>query len=202
MITIVGNLKGGTGKSTVVLNLALWLADQERDIKVLDLDPQGTLSDTIEVREEEEFEPRLQQVKSIPDQVSGELLIDIGSSDLAAMRKAVARAHRVVIPVAPSQADVWSTQRFMKIIEDARPKGKRLQLMAFINRADTHPLTRETGEALEALGQLKGLKVLPHRLGQRTAFRRSFSEGLGVFEMEPRGKAAMEVTELATTLFD
>ena len=43
MLTVVGNLKGGTGKSTVAFNLAVWLAHDRPGVRVFDLDPQATL---------------------------------------------------------------------------------------------------------------------------------------------------------------
>jgi chromosome partitioning protein len=78
---------------------------------------------------------------------------------------------------------------------------KSPELLAFVNRADTNPAVRETNEAQEALKQLPGMKIVMARLGYRTVFRRSFSEGLAVFELEPNSKAAIEVNALATVLF-
>ena len=43
--------------------------------------------------------------------------------------------------------------------------------------------------------------MLEPRLYQRTAYRRSFSEGLAVFEMDPKSKAAHEVETLGQVLF-
>ena len=60
MITVIGSLKGGSGKSTVTFNLAVWLAMAEVDVMVIDADPQATLSDVAEVRAEEGFEPQVQ----------------------------------------------------------------------------------------------------------------------------------------------
>ena len=48
MITVIGSLKGGSGKSTVTFNLAIWLALAECDVAVIDADPQATLSDALE----------------------------------------------------------------------------------------------------------------------------------------------------------
>lgn len=52
MITLIGNLKkGGTGKSTVTFNLALWVATRHnKHVIVYDLDPQATTSDAFEIR--------------------------------------------------------------------------------------------------------------------------------------------------------
>ena len=74
--------------------------------------------------------------------------------------------------------------------------------ISFINRADTHPAATENAETNEVLQQIPGMSVLDEVLSQRMAFRRSFSEGLGVFELEPRGKAAMELNILAERLYD
>ncbi len=36
MITVIGSLKGGSGKSTITFNLAIWLAMAEVDVAVVD----------------------------------------------------------------------------------------------------------------------------------------------------------------------
>lgn len=202
MITVVGNLKGGTGKSTVVFNLALWLANADHSVVLCDLDPQNTLRDAVDVRVEEGYEPTVSVFGTIPKKSKGNVLIDIGLSDMDAARSALGRADRVLIPVTPSQADVWATQQFLAIIEEStRANGKKPEVLCFINRADTHPSATENVETQEVLRQIPGLDVLDQSLSQRMAFRRSFSEGLGVFELEPRGKAALELNALAKTLY-
>ena len=57
MLTVVGNLKGGTGKSTVAFNLAVWLAHGKAGVRTFDLDPQATLTDVAQVRLEDGYEP-------------------------------------------------------------------------------------------------------------------------------------------------
>ncbi|WP_018872097.1 AAA family ATPase [Thioalkalivibrio sp. ALJ16] len=206
MQTVVANLKGGTGKSTVAFNLALWLLESRRRALAVDLDPQRTLSDVLEVRQEEGFEPMLE---AAPDLEAAraragdydEILIDVGASDMAALMAAVEGADRVLIPVPPSQADVWSTYRFVTRIQEQRGARERPEILAFINRADTHQAVRETDETHEALQQIEGVRLLKPRLKQRMAFRRSFSEGLSVRELEPRGKAAAELDALAVAVF-
>lgn len=204
MITVVGSYKGGTGKSTISFNLAVWLATQGFDVEAVDLDPQSTLTDVCDVREEEEIEPRIKLTRKLSDAPRAEglqTIVDIGTADMKAMRHALSIADQIFIPVPPSQADVWSTQRFIKLIQKAR-KGKEMPLMfAFVNRADTNPAIRETSETQEALKMIPGLKLVMARLGLRTTFRRSFSEGMAVFEFEPRGKAAAEMNALATVMF-
>lgn len=203
MITVVGNLKGGSGKSTVTFNLALWLARAGTPVVAYDLDLQCTLSDVAQVRQEEGYEPALKvytRYHPKSQEEKAEVLMDIGAANMAGMKRALASADRIVVPVAPSQADIWSTQRFLYIIA-SEVKDKPPEVVIFVNRADTHTSIRESDEAEEALKKLPGIKVLPTRLCQRTVYRRSFSEGLAVFELEPSGKAAQEFKELAKLLY-
>ncbi len=207
MITVIGNLKGGSGKSTVTFNLAVWLAHLRVKAVSFDLDPQATLSDVAEVRRDEGFKPDIviYRAENDPGAIvqypNAEILVDVGASNLWAMRQAINMANRILIPVTPSQADIWSTQRFLNIVSEALQVEPHPRILAFINRADTHISVRESDEAEEALASLPGVSVLQARLAQRTMFRRSFSEGLGVFELEPTGKAAREFHHLAKLLY-
>ena len=206
MITVVGNLKGGCGKSTVTFNFAVWLALRGAKVAIYDLDPQRTISDVIEVRNEEAFEPRVEVHHSSTDlaqqlqHADGEILIDVGIADIEAMRTAITLADRIVIPVPPSQADLWSTQRFLGMINEFTPE-RTPSLYLFVNRADTHHAVRESDETEEALAALNSATLLTNRLHQRTAYRRSFSEGLGVFELQGDSKAAIEFNQLASLLY-
>jgi chromosome partitioning protein len=205
MVTVIGSLKGGSGKSTVTFNLAVWLAMAEVDVLVIDADPQATLSDVAEVRGEEGFDPPIRVLGSAhlnEETVSQaqETLIDIGTASMDNIRNALMLADRVVVPVPPSQADIWSTQRFIQFVESV-VKGRDLPMLGFINRGDTHHAVRETNEAAAALVSLPGIRFIKSRLSQRTVYRRSFSEGLAVFELEPRGKGAMELNSLVATLY-
>ncbi|MEW8397169.1 MAG: AAA family ATPase [Candidatus Thiodiazotropha sp.] len=205
MITVIGSLKGGSGKSTVTFNLAVWLEMAEAEVLVVDADPQATLSDVSEVRAEEGYEPFL-NIKDVSalsrKKLRGydEVLIDVGTSDIDAMKLALALADRVVIPVPPSQADIWSTQRFISFLDEA-VDGERPELLTFINRADTHHAIRESDEAAAALVSLPDVEFIKYRLCQRTVFRRSFSEGLAVYELDPRGKGSKEFYALTAALY-
>lgn len=205
MITVIGNLKGGTGKSTVTFNLSLWVATNRNvHVTVYDFDPQATLTDALEIRAEDGYQPNIipdNQIDNLNKEGQNtEVLIDIGMSDMEAMKKAIKAADRVLIPIAPSQADVWSTQRFIAMV--AEICGQNMpEMIGFMNRSDTHRAVRETDEAFEALSTLDGLRMLDERLYQRTAYRRSFSEGMAVFEMDKKSKAAEEIDSLGSALY-
>jgi len=205
MITVVGSLKGGSGKSTLTFNLAVWLTMAEMGVQVIDLDPQATLRDVAEVRDEEGYRPaiKVSGKKALDSDKLGkadEVLIDIGTADLERMKQAIKIADRILVPVPPSQADIWSAQRFIQFVKSLQPR-QGLEIIGFINRGDTHHAVRETDEAAAALISLPGIRLLKPRLSQRTIFRRSFSEGLAVFELNARAKGSREFNALCAALY-
>lgn len=206
-ITVIANLKGGSGKSTVTFNLGLWLQTMGQTVVVYDLDPQGTLGDVAETRQEEGYEPELvvfqgeekleKQLRSHP----GQVLVDVGAGNMDAMKHAIKVADRILIPVPPSQPDVWATQRFLSIVDEATGKARQPEILSFVNRADTHYAIRESDQTEELLTQLPGITLVPHRLCQRTIYRHSMSEGLAVFELSSTSKAAEEFSVFARALY-
>lgn len=208
MITMIGSLKGGSGKSTLTFNLAIWLIRANRRVLVIDADPQATLSDVVDVRREEGFQPPIELTGSAalaePHYLRqfDETLIDVGTADMEAMKRAIVIADRILVPVPPSQADIWSAQRFIHFVESlVAGRSSRPEICGFINRADTNQAIRETSEAAAALVSLPGIRYLKPRIATRTVYRRSFSEGLAVFELEPRGKGAKEWNALMAALY-
>ncbi len=208
MITVVANLKGGSGKSTVVFNLALWLQMKGQPVVAYDLDPQQTLMDVAEVRREEGYAPALQvyppreslleDLNYHPKNVH--VLVDVGAANIDAMKQAIKTSDQIIIPVPPSQPDVWATQRFMDIVEDATG-GQYPKMRAFVNRADTHCAVRESDDTEDAIKQIANIDLISNRLFQRTIFRRSLSEGMAVFEMSKRSKATDEFNTFAGSVF-
>ena len=208
MITVIANLKGGSGKSTVTFNLGLWLQMKGQPVVAYDLDPQQTLTDVAEVRREEGYAPPLQvnqprgslldDMKYHPQQT--QVLVDVGASNMDAMKLALSVADRIIIPVPPSQPDVWATQRFLNIVNELDNSNKP-EMRVFVNRADTHRAIKESDETEAVLEQLPGVKLIPQRLYQRTVYRRSLSEGMSIFEISRRSKAVDEFNRLAGILY-
>ncbi len=143
MITVIGSFKGGSGKSTTSFNLAVWLLTQDFTTAIFDLDPQQTLADASDFRAEDNHQPVLKvlspKTKVYEKLIEAgkshtEVLVDIGNSDMNAVRKAYRAADRIIIPVLPSQSDVWSLQRFLKYLDTLETKPG-LEVVTFINRS-------------------------------------------------------------------
>ena len=145
MITVIGSLKGGSGKSTVTFNLAIWLAMAEADVAVIDADPQATLTDALEVRREEGFQPMVDRLDATALQDASalgkrqEVLVDVGTASMDNLRQAIAFADRLLVPVPPSQADIWSTQRFLRFIDAIVGKRNRKpEVLGLVAGMDKH----------------------------------------------------------------
>jgi chromosome partitioning protein len=71
----------------------------------------------------------------------------------------------------------------------------------FLNRTDPLGGSKETREAAEAISMLKSATALAARLSQRVWLCRTLSEGLAVFEMEPRDKGSIVFLNLTQALY-
>jgi len=57
--------KGGTGKTTIATNLACLRAKQDKDVLIVDTDPQGSASFWCGVRDEESISPKIYAIQKI-----------------------------------------------------------------------------------------------------------------------------------------
>ena len=66
-----------------------------------------------------------------------ETLIDVGTADMESLRLALSLCDRVMVPVQPSQADIWSVQRFVHLVTSVE-REQPPEVIGFINRG-RHP---------------------------------------------------------------
>jgi chromosome partitioning protein len=208
MITVIGSLKGGSGKSTVTFNLAVWLSLAGQKVLAMDLDPQATLTDVADVRAEEGYQPQVHvrgrraMAEGVDFSTYDEVVIDVGTADMDSLKRALMLADKIVIPVPPSQADVWSTQRFIRFVSSIVSKrNSPPEVCTFINRVDMQSAANESYETAAALVSLPGARFLLPRLSQRPVFLHSFSEGLAAMELDPRDPGVREFNALAAELY-
>ena len=87
---------------------------------VIDLDPQATLRDVAEVREEKGYKPFVsvkgkQHLDTQDIKDADEVLIDIGTAIWKMMKKALTMADRVIVRFLLPRQIFWSTQRFYSV---------------------------------------------------------------------------------------
>ena len=206
MIICVGHQKGGVGKTTTAVNIAIKRASTGKKVLFVDADPQGSAGKFFMLREEENREPSItcmaltgkavyQQIPKVVDMFD-DIIIDTGGRDTEGFRASLLIADTFLIPVLPGQFDYWETEALPEILSMARVNNPELRACAFINKADTHPGISLVGETIEAIEQLEGIELLKSKIYYRVAYRKAAELGVAVHELTGKfknHKAVMEV---------
>lgn len=209
----VANTKGGVGKTTVALNIAIARALAGRDVWLIDGDRQGTAQDAIAIRAHRGHTPGI-ACANYPDgpllrtQVQqqqhkfDDIIIDAGGRDSTALRAALVLSDVLVVPFQPRSFDVWSLGQIVALIDEARSVRDGLRACALLNCADPGEASTDNAEAAEAVAEFSQLEYLPTPLRRRKSFANAAGQGLSVLELKPADrKACDELNALLAMLF-
>jgi chromosome partitioning protein len=196
-ITAVVNQKGGSGKTTIALNLAAAMAEGGARVLLIDADPQQTAQDWAAVREA----PPPFQVLGLSKPVLhrdlpriaadyDHVVIDGAPRNYEVARSAILAADLVLIPVQPSGADFWASRETVRLVQEAY-SFKETQKSAFVvsRKIGRSALGRDINEALAEFN----LPILRAGTSQRVAYAETLTGGSTVIESQPHGPAAEEI---------
>lgn len=122
-VVAILNPKGGSGKTTLVTNLARALHESGRSVLVVDSDPQGSARDWHAVSEANPIPlvalDRANNLSTIGSMAGTyDCIVIDGAAKLENMIAAAIRASDLIlIPVQPSPYDVWATSDLVDIIK-------------------------------------------------------------------------------------
>lgn len=210
-IILVGGDKGGVGKSTTAAMLAAccatrwpttlidtdihrdtysWAAARARDFPHLP-----------KVRARHELEG-IGEIACREAEEGRRVVLDVGGRDAELLRVAMSVAHVMILPVCPSQLDLFSCKRMARRVAEVRRWNPLLGAHFFVNRAETNWVLRHVNEeALEVCRTFEPIigtaETMWHR---RMIYMRSMSDGTATHEREDAGhaQAAEEVWALAS----
>jgi len=213
VILVIGGEKGGTGKTTLAVNIAVERAKSGADVLLVDTDPQGSSNYWAEVRGDENIEPVIRCIQKYGKGLAKQLhdlqgryedvIVDAGGRDSIELRMAFAVANKAYIPVQASGFDMWTIMRMSQTVEQASILNPEMQASLVINRAPTNPGVREAAEAQEYVAEYQNLEMCPITVHERIAFRKAASEGRAVSELKRLDeKAAKEVKALYKVIYD
>lgn len=187
--------KGGAGKTTLAVNLAIAAELDRKSAAVIDLDPQASASNVGDMREAETpaimsvQAARLDKVLDAAEESGADfVVIDTAPHSQNESLRAAKRADLILMPCRPTVLDLQAVSRTIDLADLAR-----VPLVAVLNAVP--PQGRVGDEAVEALAQYN-VTVAPVQIVQRAAFYHALTAGLGVQEYEPSGKAAQEIKQL------
>jgi chromosome partitioning protein len=211
MILVAGGIKGGTGKTTLAVNLTVFRAALGRDVLLVDADDQGSAAEFTKLRGEEMENVGYTCIrldgKEVRDQVQrledkyDDVIIDTGGRDTTSQRAALVIADILIAPFGPRSPDVWTLERVEELVSDAKAVNPELNAYSFINCADHQGSYNE--ETREVLTDSEHIDFIDAHLGDRKAFGIAFDYGQGIIEYTPRNKKAIrELKELYGAIFD
>ena len=175
-IIAVCNTKGGTGKTTVALQLAIARARQGKKVWFVDGDRQQTGALALSLRLEQKGKKEVPfatysdgkslqfNVRKLSDQFDT-VIIDVGGFDATTMRAAMMLCDLLLIPFQPRSFDSWALPKMHTLLEEVQSMRGEFPAYALLNSAD--PNSVDNKEAEEAL-QDHEVPELP--AGQKKSF--------------------------------
>jgi len=215
MILVCGGVKGGTGKTTTAVNLGIERARRGAKILLVDADPdQESLTDYIANRAERKPEPLVNviQVKGTTTSKSlmamskdyDDVIVDCGGFDSVELRQAVLVCQAWIVPLNPTQMQVWTMPKLKEVLDGANAMRGDSQLMAYLlgMRLSTNSATRSRGDLQTVAQEFEGFGVLSTMVHQRVAFERAEALGLAVTELEKPSESDRKAQDAIAMLHD
>ena len=200
-VITISQQKGGTGKTTLAVHLALaFIKYHNLKVAIIDTDPQGSLGKWFMIRTEKknsddnltfktaslwgaQYESKT--LKNDHDIV----VIDTPPKIESDARPAIEAADLVIIPMAASHVDFWATGAIVEIAKKANKK-----ILVQINRSSQRSkLINKTNEFIKSL-DLSSTKTI---IGNRQIYTSAMGEGKTAVEKQKKGAAVEEIKNLS-----
>jgi len=200
MRVIAAEGKGGGGKTTTVINVALTARQQGLKVGLIDADPQGSLRDWRHARGSADIPVRSCRAPELPEVIGlakrahfDVVLVDMPPGFGAETLSAIRAADFVLLPLRPTVIDLAVTRRWVELLRSAGIRhGAMLNAAPPRRQGADAPSVRDARAALHRLGvvhwagQITGRLIVPQAI----------IGGRGVAEVDPTGPAAGEYASL------
>ena len=192
--------KGGTGKTTLTIHLAVEAARSSMKTLIVDVDPQGSATTWWRRRSQEQPALVSAHRKTLAETLSraGELgyglvIVDSAPHSSDTAREGVRLSDAVVIPTRPAILDLDAIGASIAlVVDESTPSQIVLNACPPPGRYGDPRIVSEARTAL----QTYGIDVCPVAISQRAAFSHALIDGRSVSELDPGGKASAEIRTL------
>lgn len=202
-IITIANQKGGSGKSTVCVNLAVKLLEFKQKVLVMDTDPQKSIESFTNIRESESNASKKLRHFTLSNRTGNiaeslkqfielyeYIIIDTGGIDSQESRKAMLYADSIILPTTASQFDVEVLYTMLETISEIKDINEEVQICILMNKISTNVfldkdlIDYKNGvlEIQQKLGLTNDFHLLNSTLKERVAYKRAVGEGLGITE--------------------
>lgn len=200
MIISIINQKGGTGKTTVAVNLALAFLLDGYNVLVIDADKQGTATQFRDYRrglDKKQFPmvqistPTIQQ--DVPKFNFDIIIIDAGGYDNKTFRGCMVVSDLIIVPCQPSGADLWSTETTFKILEEAREYNLKFKVYGLLNMIDSKTkVLKDIPDVVKDWKEQFNVEFFNTSLTAKVQYQYTFTDGLGIMEQKVDKAAVAE----------
>ncbi len=221
MVISILNQKGGAGKTTLAIHIAMALAQDAQAsgaarVLLVDADQQGSALDWSGSRANAAAHegadaspdvlgfpviglPKATIHRELPKLVKDYdyIVIDGPPRVYDVTRSAILASDLVLIPVQPSPYDVWAAKEIVDLVREASAFNENLKCAFVINRKIVN--TAIGRDVSEALGGYE-LAILKSHISQRVGFAESAGQGQTVLETAPSSTASEEIRALVQEL--
>lgn len=206
-IITVCNQKGGSGKTTVSMQIAGTMGKKKKKVLVVDADPQGTSTRwAASASDELPFPASVVGLSAANEKVHREvkkfindfdyIIIDCPpAADSVIPQSALLVADLALVPIVPSPLDLWASVGIRKVIENVSEINEILQARLVVNQCQ--PNTNLAKETLEILPEF-GIPVCRNFLRQRIVYRQSAVFGQVVQDFGAKASEATKEIENLT----
>jgi len=206
-VIAICSLKGGTGKSTIALNLGSVLSEQKHKVLVLDADPNGSVANWQSIRKQDKPEVLVEPKPVI--HINKRIEVEAGKFDIVIIdtppyaskrvRTAINTANRLIIPIVPGVMDIWRIERLLNMYRRAQTYNPRLDARLLISRMDRRTrVGREFRRKIESIG----LAIFLTEIVERVVYGKAWLAGLTADKLEPGGLGAKDFKQLAREVLD
>ena len=178
-VILVANPKGGSGKTTLSINLAGYLASRGERVAMLDLDRQKSATQWLAIRDA--ALPKIELLREGQKGGSDWLVIDSPAGMHGkTLERALKLAHKVVVPIAPSLFDIRASEEFLAALQAEKAARKGQGFVSVVGmRMDVR--TR-AGVTLEQFMAQQDLPILAHLRNTQHYVNAAF-EGKTLFDL-------------------